>query len=147
LTRYLVAFRRDIRQHSSRRCLKSHRRLLMFLGRQRFWRRDPRISDRIFIKSGSPSTMWHSLVTIDRATSEIRRRKGKKRCKRQQPNIMAGYVSIAAGWPQRKPKQNLKPIFHYADFPMTSATNGGVGVKGTSRVCCGLVADVTGKST
>ena len=43
--------------------------------------------------------------------------------------------------------------FHYADFPETSPRqflgsrrNGILALKGTSRVCYGLVADVTGKS-
>jgi len=36
-----------------------------------------------FYKSMSPPTMWQSLVTIGQATSEIRRRKKKKRSKLQ----------------------------------------------------------------
>ena len=53
-----------------------------------------------FYKSGSASKMCQSLVTIDRATSEIiggEKRKEESVYKRVQQNRMAGSVSIATG--------------------------------------------------
>ena len=53
-------------------------------------------------------------------------------------------------WTPESVRKKLKSKFHYADFPETSP-DGEVGVmefglKGTLRVCRGVVADVTGKS-
>ena len=59
----------------------------------------------------------------------------------------------------KSPAQTVKPKFHYANFPVTFVITpklcrlgsfGEVGVmefglNGTSQVCRGLVADVTGK--
>ena len=73
---------------------------------------------------------------------------------------LEGAVMVADQLRQRqhslhgKSVRPLKPKFHYADFPETSPSgeiSAEVGVmefelKRTSRVCRGLLADVTGKS-
>jgi len=62
----------------SRSCAKSHHaKILTFLGRQISHKGPPRFLTE-FYKSGLPSNLWQSLVTIDQATSEIRRQKKKK---------------------------------------------------------------------
>jgi len=56
-----------------------------------------------FYKSGSPSNMWQSLVTIGQATSEIRRR--KKNNTKEDPNYSGkSYILVGGQHAWRRPQ-------------------------------------------
>jgi len=72
---------------------------LLSSGAANFWGKWPPKFLTAFYKSGSPSTMWQSLVTTDQATSQIRRRKKKKERKKIETSAAKqnGWLPAIAG--------------------------------------------------